>query len=351
MPPDANLGRKLGDVTITDFLGRGSMGVVYRGRLGSDGRAVAVKLLNSEHTGNQHQRFLRECQAASRVRHGNVVQVVDSGVDGENLYLVLELVRGEDLGKRITTRGRIDLDGMAMLGEGAARGLAAIHAVGVIHRDIKPDNILLDDAGVPKITDLGLSKRTDDPDQIKLTTTGFLVGTPLYVAPENISNPKVITAAVDVYGLGATLYHALTGRPPFNVNNVYELMRSHLDEQPPRLEQLRAETPVWMSEAIHRCLDKNPEQRPTAAGLAEIFARRGVAAPAPVAALAPAAASAPAPPVAAAASPAAAPALAAAAAATAPDPVLRLMRFAMIAVGVVLVVTVVAWVARSVIPA
>ncbi len=285
MTADANLGRTFGDVTITDFLGRGSMGVVYRGKLRSDGRTVAVKLLNAEHTGNALQRFLRECKTAARIRHGNVVQVVDSGEVDAQLYLVLELVQGEDLGKRIAARGRIAIADMALLGEGSARGLAAIHAVGIVHRDIKPDNILLDGAGTAKITDLGLSKVLDDPDQIKLTTTGFLVGTPLYVAPENISNPKVITAAVDVYGLGATLYHAVAGRPPFNVTNIYELMRSHLDEQPPRLEELRAEIPPWMALAIHHCLDKNPEARPTAAGLADIFARQGVPEPAPVAAM------------------------------------------------------------------
>ncbi|MFM2089816.1 MAG: hypothetical protein RLZZ127_305, partial [Planctomycetota bacterium] len=209
MATDPLIGRTLAGVRIEARLGEGAMGVVYRGQHAGLARAVALKVLHPSARGNAKERFLREGRAAAKVRHTNVVAVHDAGEAGGTAYLIMELVNGHSLGAILDQQQRLDPAVVARLGSGIAEGLAAIHASGVVHRDLKPDNIMLGADQVVKIADMGLAKTLDDPDLLRLTGSGMVVGTPLYVAPEAIRDPQGITAKADIYSLGATLYHLL----------------------------------------------------------------------------------------------------------------------------------------------
>ena len=254
--------------------------MVYQGRHVVTQVEVAVKVLTHA-SGNADERFAREAQAASRVRSPHVIQVIDAGTTDGHRYLVMELVVGRSAGDILdevraqdqitppTDRpvGSLDPRAVARIGIHVARGLAAIHAMGIVHRDIKPDNLMINAAGIGKVADLGLAKRLDDPELQRLTGTGMVVGTPLYVSPEGIRDPQSVTAAADVYGLGATLYHLLAGKPPFDGTTPYEVMRGHLEERFQPLAQIRPNLPPGLCEIVEQCLAKKPTDRPTCAAL------------------------------------------------------------------------------------
>jgi tRNA A-37 threonylcarbamoyl transferase component Bud32 len=273
MNADPFLGLTLGNVRLTERIGQGAMGVVYKGWHERLGRAVAVKMLLDTARGNAKGRFLREARVAAQVNHPNVVRVLDAGDRDGNCYLVMELVDGHSLGHIIDETGPMDPTVVMRLATGLARGLAAIHAAGIIHRDIKPDNLLVGTDGVPKITDLGLAKQLDNPDLLRLTATGVVVGTPLYVSPESIRDPKTITGKADVYSLGASLYHLLSGKPPFDSDSSYEVMRAQLEDRPRPLVELRSDVPAGLAQLVERCLDKNAARRPDADQLATLLAQ------------------------------------------------------------------------------
>lgn len=271
-PPDPHLGKTYGNVKLLKRLGQGAMGAVYQGWHERFAREVAVKvLLNLQAKGTVKERFLREGQAAAKVRHEHVVQVMDAGEHDGIAYLVMELVNGYSLGGIVDEKGPLPCEAVARIGAQIALGLAAIHAQGIIHRDIKPDNILVGNDRKVKITDMGLAKQTDDPELNRLTATGMVVGTPLYVSPEAIRDPKTCTVASDIYSLGATLYHLLVGHPPFQADSPYEVMRAHLELRPQPLRELRPDIPVGLAQLIDRCLNKAQDRRPTALQVAELL--------------------------------------------------------------------------------
>jgi serine/threonine-protein kinase len=265
MVGDPLIGTVIGDVILLSRLGSGSMGVVYRGRSEKLDRNLAVKLIREDHTEEERERFLREGRAAAQVHSDHVVRVYASGELAEHLYLVLELVEGESLGERIDREGALDPWQAAHIGVDTALGLAAIHAAGILHRDIKPANVLLAANGRAKIADLGLAKM---PDGLHLTATSALVGTPLYVAPEGVIDPKSLAAPADVYGLGATLYHALAGRAAFEHDDASVVIRAKLEQDPEPLTRIRPEIPAELARVVESCLQRTPELRPTAADLA-----------------------------------------------------------------------------------
>ncbi len=280
MSNDPLIGRQFGNVRLTALLGQGAMGRVYRAWHDRFAKEVAVKLLKpGVAKGTYKERFLREGRAAAMVRHDNVVQVMDAGEIDGMAYLVLELVNGHSIGhildqmKAKNGTGALEPAVVMRLGVGMALGLAAIHAKGIVHRDIKPDNVLIGADKAVKITDLGLAKQLDDPDLIRLTGTGMVVGTPLYVAPEAIRDPQHIGQPADVYSLGATLYHMLTGRPPFDSQSAYEVMRSHLEDRPQPIGELAPQVPSGLVQLVERCLAKQPERRPSAVEVADLLGR------------------------------------------------------------------------------
>jgi eukaryotic-like serine/threonine-protein kinase len=261
-----HVGKVFGNVRLTGPLGSGSMGVVYRGLHLRFDREVAVKMLGRQDKPKHRERFLREGKAAARVRSEYVVQVLDAGDQDGISYLVMELVQGRDLGSLIDAEGPVSADVARRIAIDAAHGLAAIHAEGIVHRDVKPDNLLIEHGGRAKIADLGLAKDLMHGD-VRLTATGMVVGTPLYVAPEAIKDPQAISPKADIYGLGATMFHALVGTPPFPGKTPVDVMHGHLTQVPPDLRTLRPDIPANLSAAIARCLDKDPLDRPDAAEL------------------------------------------------------------------------------------
>jgi len=273
MPADPLIGQHFGNVKLTGKLGAGAMGVVYRGYHSALSREVAVKLLTAHGDGpndSYRERFLREGRAAARVRNEHVVQVIDAGQQGNEAYLIMELVNGMSLGSILDEAGTLSPEVVVRLGVGMCLGLAAIHAQQIIHRDIKPDNVLIGNDKKAKIADLGLAKQLDSKDN-RLTATGVVVGTPLYLSPEAIRDPGKITAAADIYSLGATFYHMLTGRPPYTGSTAYEVMNGHLAGTYRPIREVRSEVPACLARVVESCLAKQPDRRPTASALADLL--------------------------------------------------------------------------------
>ncbi len=215
-----------GRYQVRRVLGAGGMGVVYEARHNWTGRLVAVKVLSSERVRERgfNDRFAREARAAARVHHRNVVDVLDSGFDPDagGFYIVQELLEGEDLRARLSREGRLAPDTAVELMVGVADGLTAVHEHQIVHRDVKPGNIFIarapDGATTPKVIDFGVSKLLDEPASTD-TTTGEVLGTPRYMAPEQLRGERDIDARADVWGAGAVLYEALAGRAPFEATN------------------------------------------------------------------------------------------------------------------------------------
>jgi eukaryotic-like serine/threonine-protein kinase len=220
-------GTRFGDYEILAELGAGGMGRVYRARDLTLERTVALKTLAAQFGGDAGfvQRFLKEARAAARLNHPNIVQIYDFGQEGETYYLAMEYVDGHSLGAYLK-RGHFTERDAILVVRHACRALAVAHAEGLVHRDIKPDNLMLTGKGEVKLVDLGIAKRVDE-DQA-LTQTGQAVGTPHYISPEQIKGLRDIDARADVYSLGATLYHLVTGHTPFRGTSGALVMSMHL---------------------------------------------------------------------------------------------------------------------------
>ncbi len=253
---------------LQNELGSGGMGRVFLGRDAVLDRPVAIKLLNPVHGGTDiGDRFQREGRTAARLAHPNVVQVYDAGEaefgGRETPYIVMEYIPGGDLKQLINERGRLSGPELARLGEEICAGLAHAHERGVIHRDIKPPNILLDENGHAKVTDFGIARALD---ATQATRTGAYLGTAVYSSPEQLWGRKA-TPKSDVYSLGATLYQAATGEPPFSRGTPLEIASQHVSRTPTPPRERGAEVSKDLESLILTCLAKNPDERPTAEGM------------------------------------------------------------------------------------
>jgi serine/threonine-protein kinase len=237
-------------------LGHGAMAVVDLARDTELGRDVAVKRLaeNLARDDELRARFLREARLAARLAHPNVVRVYDVGEDGDRPFIAMEYVDGETLGDLLTRRGPLPPDEVVQLGVQACRGLAAAHDAGLVHRDVKPQNLLLGRDGLLKLGDFGVAFGLEGT---RLTTAGTVLGTAAYLAPEQARGEEV-TAAADVYALGAVLYELLTGQPPRRAETLADLARP-VEIQPPK------GVPAALSTIVMRCLAADPEERPASA--------------------------------------------------------------------------------------
>ncbi|PPS68741.1 MULTISPECIES: serine/threonine-protein kinase [Streptomyces] len=265
-------------------IGRGGMGEVWRAYDETLARAVALKLLLPQDTdATAASRFRLEAQTAGRLNHPNVVGVLDFGEFDNRLYLVMELVEGDSLAGVLTGSGALPAERVAVLAAQASAGLAAAHAQGIVHRDVKPANLLLDAGGTLKIGDFGIARFLDDPGAA-LTATGQIIGTGLYLAPERALG-KPAGPASDMYSLGCVLYQLLSGRPPFQADTAVALLHQHLDSAPvPPRELGVAGLPPAFENYLLGLLAKQPEDRPTAQQAAEWFgggAWRGLPEPLP----------------------------------------------------------------------
>lgn len=253
---------------LEGVVGSGVSGRVWRGRRRADGSVVAVKVLREEYSRDSTVvvRFLRERATLRALDHPHLVRVHDLVAEGDTLAIVMELVDGEDL-RAVTRRAPLSPEESVAVLTQVAGALAAVHAGGVVHRDVKPENVLV--ARGPEgpwawLTDFGLARATDGP---ALTRMSQLVGTPAYVAPELVAG-RPPSPAGDVYALGIMAYELLAGRRPFDAPTTAALLRAHLDTEPARPAGLPDQ--VWS--VLAACLAKDPEQRPSASGAAAAFA-------------------------------------------------------------------------------
>jgi serine/threonine-protein kinase len=244
------------------MLGEGGMGRVYRAT-GPDGEVVALKVVKAELAKDDvfRRRFEREAGAAARVVHSNVVPVLDTGEHEGIPYLAQQFITGGSLEDKIKRETRLDLREAVDLCTQVADGLDALHAEGLIHRDVKPGNILLDGEGKAYITDFGLMK---DREASVLTRPGQALGSMDYMAPEQIRGEEV-TAQSDVYALGCVMIECLSGKPPFADRQGMRILWAHLQEDPPDPAEGRDDVPADVGWAITRALEKEPEKRPPTA--------------------------------------------------------------------------------------
>jgi eukaryotic-like serine/threonine-protein kinase len=271
--------RRLGNYELLEELGRGGMGVVYRARQAGLDRVVAVKvILAGEHAGPEEvARFRTEAKAAARLQHPNVVQIHEVEEQDGRPYLALEYVDGGSLHKKLAG-GPLPPRQAAELVEALARAMHYAHQRGVIHRDLKPANVLLTADGVPKVSDFGLAKRLREAEGATTagrTPTGAVLGTPSYMPPEQAwGMPGEVGPAADVYALGAILYEALTGRPPFQAASVLEVLEQVWSQEPVAPTRLQPRLPRDLETVCLKCLEKEPVRRyASAEALAEDLRR------------------------------------------------------------------------------
>ena len=269
MPADrplaARLAEALGDAyTIEGEIGRGGMGVVYRARDERLQRRVAIKVLPPEFAFQQdiRERFTREAQTAARLSHPHIVPIHSVGEGQGLVYFVMGYVDGESVAARIRRRGHLPVEEARRIMMETADALSAAHAFSVIHRDIKPDNILLEGTrGRVMVTDFGIAKALSATSGATLTGIGVAIGTPAFMSPEQAAGEREIDGRSDLYSLGVVTYQMLTGALPFSAPSVAGILMKQITEPAPDLRTKRPDTPEDLALAVTRCLEKDPENR------------------------------------------------------------------------------------------
>ncbi len=253
------LGR-LGRYEIEKVIGSGGMGVVLKGFDTDLNRPVAIKLLapHLASVGAARYRFAREARAAAAVVHEHVVPIHNVESENKTPFLVMQFVSGESLQARLDREGPLSVVEILRISMQAASGLAAAHAQGLVHRDVKPANILLEN-GVERayLSDFGLARTADD---VSATCTGVIAGTPHYMSPEQVTGAKV-DARSDLFGLGSSMYAMCVGRPPFRGDNSYAVLRAITDKVPQPIREINPDIPQWLCTIISRLMEKSPDAR------------------------------------------------------------------------------------------
>jgi eukaryotic-like serine/threonine-protein kinase len=244
-------------------IGEGGMARVYRGRDLRLNRRIAVKVLHSHYASDPGflQRFHHEAQAAANLRHSNIVDVYDVGLDGDAHYIVMEYVDGSDLKALLARNGPLPVEQAVAVAEAVANGLSAAHRVGLVHRDIKPQNIIVGPGGQVKITDFGIAKSALST---AMTETGVTFGTADYISPEQ-ARGQPATPRSDLYSLGVTLYEMLTGRLPFSGESSIAVAMQHVGEEPPPPRMFNPRIPPALEALTLRAMSKDPDDRPASA--------------------------------------------------------------------------------------
>jgi eukaryotic-like serine/threonine-protein kinase len=259
MEPNAMIGKKIANYEITEKLGEGGMGVVYKGMDTNLGRPVAIKMLSAQlaHDPEIVERFRAEARAQANLSHANLAVLYAFLVEDGTAFMVMEFVEGQTFEQMIRARGPIPVETALPLFKQALQGVGAAHRVGIVHRDIKPSNIMLNTAGVVKVMDFGIAKVVGTRG---MTRTGMQLGTPAYMAPEQIQN-KPIDTRTDIYALGITLYQMLSGQLPFQHESDFETMNSHVAATPPPMKQMFPYAPIQYQNVVMKALEKDPNYR------------------------------------------------------------------------------------------
>lgn len=264
-----------GRYQIEELLGQGGMAQVYRATDQVLQREVAVKVLAAWLASDPLYvtKFRREAQAAAGLNHPGIVRVFDSGTEGDTHYIVMERVLGSTLQQVMTTQGTLPLDRIVEIACSVAEALSYAHGNGLVHRDVKPGNIMIDDAGGVRISDFGIARTASQT----LTLTGTVLGTATYISPEQARGEPADPRS-DLYALGVVLYEMLAGRPPFAADNPMALAYKHIWEQPTPLDRIAPAVPPVLSAVVMHALEKDPDHRPqTAEDLRKELAGAGAA--------------------------------------------------------------------------
>jgi serine/threonine protein kinase/tetratricopeptide (TPR) repeat protein len=272
-------GLVIGNYFVLDKLGAGGMGVVFKAKHRRLGRVVALKILPPSFAKDREMllRFRREVDAAARLKHPNVIAAVDADEDRGVNFLAMDYVDGRDLERLVTDRGPLPIGQAVDCVIQAARGLEAAHSGGIIHRDIKPGNLMLDESGTVRVLDLGLARFVEASNPFgqasgpALTQSGSYMGTVDYMAPEQAEDSRSVDGRADVYSLGCTLYFLLTGKPPFEAANVLKRLMAHQERPAPSLLAARRDVPEALEEIYQAMMAKRPGDRPSS--MAEVVRR------------------------------------------------------------------------------
>jgi serine/threonine protein kinase len=268
------VGKRIADrYELEELCGSGGMSSVYRARDTLLDRNVALKILHEHYTDDEEyvERFRREARAVAQLSHPNIVTVIDRGEDGGRQFIVFEYVSGENLKELLTRTGPLPIRRAIELALQVARGLAFAHEHGLVHRDVKPQNVLLNGEGEAKVTDFGIARSLDV--EHGMTQTGTVLGTSNYIAPEQ-ANGRPVEQRTDVYSLGVVLYELLTAEVPFPGENFVAVAMKHINEPPPSILERRPDAPLRLAAAVERALAKRPQERfPTMAAFADELER------------------------------------------------------------------------------
>jgi eukaryotic-like serine/threonine-protein kinase len=257
-----------GRYELEELVGHGGMSRVYKARDSLLERNVAVKILHEQYNADEEfvERFKREARSAAQLQHPNIVTVIDRGEDDGRQYIVFEHIAGENLKEFLDRKGRLDGQEALEIALEMARALSFAHERGLVHRDVKPQNVLLNGDGRAKVTDFGIARLIEVDTSV--TTTGTVLGTSNYIAPEQASGEPV-DAQTDVYSLGVVLYELLAGEVPFKGESFVAVAMKHMHEPPPSILEVRRDVPARVAAAIDRALEKDPAERfPTMAAFA-----------------------------------------------------------------------------------
>jgi serine/threonine-protein kinase len=267
-----------GRYEVKEMLGAGGMGVVYRAFDRELQEPVAIKTLKPEAMGGGTaalERFKQEIRLARRIAHRNVVRTYDLGEQNGMYYLTMEYVEGTSLKQLIVTRGKLPVAVTLTVGKQLCRALEVAHAEGVIHRDIKPQNIVVEPSGFLKVMDFGIARLANPPQGKGLTEAGTSIGTPDYMSPEQLSGAELHPRS-DLYAAGVVLFECLTGRVPFEAETTWALVAKHLEEEPPDPRRFNADVPAGLAAVILKAMAKNPADRyATASEMHDALARLG----------------------------------------------------------------------------
>jgi serine/threonine protein kinase len=265
---DKNIGLKLGNYVLREKLGSGGMASVYLAEHPEIGRQVAVKILSLAMVERPSlcERFLTEAKTLARLRHPRIIEIYDYGrLESEQPYYVMEYLQGQEFGDRMKAAGQLPLNDLLPIFEQLCQGLQAAHDAGVVHRDLKPPNIFIQEGKElsVKLLDFGIAKILDQSvDDSELTQTGMVLGSPVTIAPEQVQGEKKnVGRATDIYALGVILHWAIAGRPPFYGARAPIIMAMHVQEPAPRLDTIVDGLPTSLVDVVARCLQKKPADR------------------------------------------------------------------------------------------
>ena len=283
--PDDELGTHVAQILSANYeleseVGRGGMGIVYCARDRRLKREIAIKVLPPELSfrADIRQRFLREAETAAQLNHPNIVPIYTVEERDNLVYFVMAYIKGDNLGQRLQQHGPIPPVEVRRILKEVADALSYAHNRNVIHRDIKPDNIIIDEeTGRAMVTDFGIARALTDSGDSRLTATGMAIGTPAYMSPEQSAGDRAIDGRSDLYSLGVVGYQMLCGQPPFVASNTPSMLVKHLSEKPVPVDERWPDLPPDLSRAVMMCLEKDPDDRfPSAAAFSMALSGGGM---------------------------------------------------------------------------